>query len=158
MLDARDYGRKWESLAALTDLSLWCVNSTMACSPEYKTTETSEAFPVTNGVKQGCILAPTLFNMMFTACWWMPSATPMGTVLALGTELMGNSSTCVGFRQRPMSRRLLFADETTMQQCVSRFSTACDNFEQLQLAPWKLRSCMHQPAPQKTCEPPHHHC
>ena len=29
--------------------------------------EASEAFPVTNGVKQGCILAPTLFSMMLSA-------------------------------------------------------------------------------------------
>ncbi|BFZ17197.1 hypothetical protein BsWGS_20236 [Bradybaena similaris] len=27
----------------------------------------SESFNVTNGVKQGCILAPTLFSMMFAA-------------------------------------------------------------------------------------------
>ena len=27
--------------------------------------EPSEAFPVTNGVKQGCVRAPTLFSMMF---------------------------------------------------------------------------------------------
>ena len=29
--------------------------------------EFSDAFPVTNGVKQGCVLAPTLFSMMFSA-------------------------------------------------------------------------------------------
>ncbi|VDL95865.1 unnamed protein product [Schistocephalus solidus] len=27
----------------------------------------SEAFAVTNGVKQGCVLAPTLFSLMFLA-------------------------------------------------------------------------------------------
>ena len=29
--------------------------------------EFSEPFEVTNGVKQGCVLAPTLFSMMFSA-------------------------------------------------------------------------------------------
>ena len=29
--------------------------------------EFSDPFPVTNEVKQGCVLASTLFNMMFTA-------------------------------------------------------------------------------------------
>ena len=29
--------------------------------------ELSDPFPVTNGVKQGCVLASTLFSMMFTA-------------------------------------------------------------------------------------------
>ena len=29
--------------------------------------EVSDPFPVTNGVKQGCVLAPTLFSMMFSA-------------------------------------------------------------------------------------------
>ena len=29
--------------------------------------EFSDPFPVTDGVKQGCVLAPTLFSMMFSA-------------------------------------------------------------------------------------------
>jgi len=29
--------------------------------------DTSEAFPVKNGVKQGCVLAPTLFSIVFAA-------------------------------------------------------------------------------------------
>ena len=29
--------------------------------------EYSEPFPVTNGVKQSCVMAPTLFSMMFSA-------------------------------------------------------------------------------------------
>ena len=29
--------------------------------------EFSEPFPVTNGVKQGCVMAPTMFSMMFSA-------------------------------------------------------------------------------------------
>ena len=30
--------------------------------------EFSDPFPVTNGVNQGCVLAPTLFRMMFPPC------------------------------------------------------------------------------------------
>jgi len=29
--------------------------------------DASDAFPVSNGVKQGCVLAPTFFSMVFAA-------------------------------------------------------------------------------------------
>ena len=33
--------------------------------------EFSEPFEVTDGVKQGCVMAPTLYSMMFLLCSWM---------------------------------------------------------------------------------------
>ena len=47
-----------------------------------------DPFPVTNGIKQGCVLAPTLFSMMFSA---MLTAVTM--VYLLGIALMGSFST-----------------------------------------------------------------
>ena len=52
----------------------------------------SDPFPVTNGVKQGCVLASTLFSMMFSAM--LTDAFRMVTmVYLLGIALMGNFST-----------------------------------------------------------------
>ena len=54
--------------------------------------EFSDLFPVTNGVKQGCVLASTLFSMMFSAM--LTDAFRMVTmVYLLGIALMGNFST-----------------------------------------------------------------
>ena len=49
--------------------------------------EFSDPFPVTNGVKQGCVLASTLFNMMFSAMLQMTM------VYLFGIALMGYFST-----------------------------------------------------------------
>ena len=62
---------------------LWKIMAKFGCPPRYKAMvrqfndgmqarvqndrEYSEPFPVTNGVKQGCVMAPTLFSMMFSA-------------------------------------------------------------------------------------------
>ena len=54
--------------------------------------EFSDPFPVTNGVKQGCVLASTLFSMMFSAM--LTDAFRMVTmVYLLGIALMENFST-----------------------------------------------------------------
>ena len=49
--------------------------------------EYSEPFPVTNGVKQDCVMAPTLFSMMFSAMLTYAFKTLM-LVFQLGTALM----------------------------------------------------------------------
>ena len=62
---------------------LWKIMTKFGCPPRYMAMvrqfhdgmqarvqndgEYSEPFPVTNGVKQGCVMAPTLFSMMFSA-------------------------------------------------------------------------------------------
>ena len=58
---------------------LWKIMTKFGCPPRYVAMvrqfhdgmqalgEYSEPFPVTNGVKQGCVMAPTLFSMMFSA-------------------------------------------------------------------------------------------
>ena len=62
---------------------LWKVMAKFCCPPRYiamvrqfqdgmqarvqNDGEYSESFPVTNGVKHGCVMAPTLFSMMFSA-------------------------------------------------------------------------------------------
>ena len=52
----------------------------------------SDPFPVTNGVKQGCVLVLTLFSMMFLPCSKMLSR--MVTIkYLLGIVLMGSFST-----------------------------------------------------------------
>ena len=102
--------------------------------------ELSEPFPVTNGVKQGCVLAPTLFSLMFSA---------------MLTNAFENNDTGIDINYRmdgklfnprrlkaktkinsDTVRELLFADdcalyansEADMQHNVSAFSYACANF------------------------------
>ena len=119
----------------------------------------SDAFPVTNGVKQGCILAPTLFSMMFTAMLsdaFCNNAENMKIKFRTDGRLFNlrrlQAKTKV--EEEPV-RDLLFADdcalndatEAQMQQSMDCFSTACDNFG-LTIST-KKTEVLHQPAPQK---------
>ncbi|KAI0224060.1 hypothetical protein LSAT2_024917 [Lamellibrachia satsuma] len=124
--------------------------------------ETSEPFPVTNGVKQGCVLAPTLFSLVFSAM--LTDAFRDGDVgidlTDTGTVQMASCSTSGGFKQKPRSRQtssgtscllmtaLNAGSEADMQRNVDKFSISCTNFG-LTIS-IKKTEVLHQPAPGKT--------
>ena len=124
----------------------------------------SDTFPVTNGVKQGCVLAPTLFSMVFSA---------------MLTDAFRNSEDGIRVRYRTdgrlfnirrfqavtkvketVIREFLFADdcalnastEERMQNEMNCFSLACDNFG-LTIST-KKTEVMYQPAPGKPYKAP----
>ena len=127
--------------------------------------DTSDSFPVTNGVKQGCVLAPTLITMVFAAMLRVASqdnddviqvkCRTDGGVFNLG-RLKANTKVKIA-----TLRELLFADdcalnsntEVEMQQCVNHFSRACDNFD-FTISTNKTE-VMHQPEPRKMYQKPH---
>ena len=113
--------------------------------------DTSHSFPVTNGVKQGCVLAPTLFSMVFAAMLHDASQyNDDGIQLKYRTDggvfnlrlLKANTKVKVATQ-----RELLFADdcalnsntEAEMQQCVNHFSRATTLV--LPSAPRTQKSC-----------------
>ena len=121
--------------------------------------ETSRDFPVNNGVKQGCVLAPTLFSLMFSAMLTDAfSRDDEGIELRYRTDgkLFNprrlNATTKVHVKK---IKDLLFADdcvlntntEESMQQTMDEFSTLCDNFG-LTIST-KKTEVMYQPAPGK---------
>ena len=126
--------------------------------------DTSEAFPVTNCVKQGCVLAPTLFSMVFAA---------------MLTDAFQNHEDGIPLRYRTdgrifnprrlqaitkvketVIRDFLFADdcalnastEEEMQHELDCFSSACDNFG-LTISTTKTE-VMYQTAPGKPYHEP----
>ena len=65
--------------------------------------EFSDPFPVTNRVKQGCVLALTLFSMMFLPCLQMLSRM-VTMVYLLGIALIENLSS-LGCKLNPRCRQ-----------------------------------------------------
>nr|VZI37250.1 unnamed protein product [Spirometra erinaceieuropaei] len=132
----------------------------------------SEAFAVTNGVKQGCVLAPTLFSLMFSAMLMDAYRDERpGIRIAYKTDghllnqrrmhfksrLWGtrwtSSKSTVELSSTTTVHELLFADdcalnttsEEEMQRSMDLFSAACENFG-LVINTQKT-VVMHQPPP-----------
>ena len=102
--------------------------------------DSSDPFPVTNGVKQGCVLAPTLFSIMFSAMLseaFQDDAHGIPLRFRTDGKLFNlrrlQAKTKV---EETLVRDMLFADdcalnassELEMQQSMDRFSSACDAF------------------------------
>ena len=126
--------------------------------------EPSEAFTVTNGVKQGCVLAPTLFSMMFSA---MLSDAFSDREPGINIRYRSDGKLFNPWRLQAVTkvketvlRDFLFADdcalnagdEQEMQAEMDSFSSACNNFG-LTIST-KKTEVMYQPAPNKQYHEP----
>nr|VZI11509.1 unnamed protein product [Spirometra erinaceieuropaei] len=117
----------------------------------------SDAFAVTNGVKQGCVLAPTLFSLMFTAMLMDARLDKCpGIRIAHRTDGRLLNQRRMHFQSRVSTttvHELLFADDCAMnttskedmQGSMDLFSAACENFG-LVISTQKT-AVMHQPPP-----------
>ncbi|VDL91470.1 unnamed protein product [Schistocephalus solidus] len=117
----------------------------------------SEAFTVTNGVKQGCILAPALFSLMFSA---MPMDAYRDEQTGIRIAYRTDGHLLNSRRMQAPTRvstttvhDLLFADdcalntvtEEDMQRSMNLFAAGCANFV-LTISTAKT-VVMHQPPP-----------
>ena len=121
--------------------------------------ESFVAFPVTNGVKQECVLAPTLYSIMFSAMLFDAFS---GLDNGIGIQYHTDGSV-FNFRKLRAKTRMktgiinefLFADDcalsattkANMQNSVDKFSMACESFG-LTIST-KNTEVMHQPVPGK---------
>nr|VZI25712.1 unnamed protein product [Spirometra erinaceieuropaei] len=123
----------------------------------------SEAFAVTNGVKQGYVLAPTLFSLMFSAMLMDAHRDERpGIRIAYRTDIHLLNQRRMHFQSRVSTttvHELLFADdcalnttsEEEMQRSMDLFSAACENFG-LVINTQKT-VVMHQPPPNSATAP-----
>nr|VZI10277.1 unnamed protein product [Spirometra erinaceieuropaei] len=123
----------------------------------------SEAFAVTNGVKQGCVLAPTLFSLMFSAMLMDAYRDEHpGIRIAYRTDGHLLNQRRMHFQSRISTttvHELLFADgcalnttsEEKMQRSMDLFSAACESFD-LVINTQKT-VMMHQPPPNSVTAP-----
>ncbi|BHF59201.1 hypothetical protein SprV_0100215700 [Sparganum proliferum] len=123
----------------------------------------SEAFAVTNGVKQGCVLAPTLINLMLSAMLLDAYRDERPAIrIAYRTDGQLLNQRRMHFQSRVSTTSVhehLFADdcalnttsEEEMQRSMDLFSAACENFG-LVINTQKT-VVMHQPPPNSATPP-----
>ena len=124
----------------------------------------SDPFPVTNGVKQGCVLAPTLFSLLFSAML-MDAFRDTSPGIPIRYRCDGKLFNprrlqAVSKVKDTVIRDLVFADdcalnannEQEMQLEMDVFSTACDNFGFT--ISTKKTEMMYQPAPENPYQKP----
>ncbi|KAL8595830.1 hypothetical protein ACOMHN_012248 [Nucella lapillus] len=126
--------------------------------------EPSEAFPVTNGVKQGCVLALTLFSMMFSAMLYnaFSDCKPGINIKYRSDGKLFNPWRLQAITKvkETVLRDFLFADdcalnagdEQEMQAEMDSLSSVCNNFG-LTIST-KKTEVMYQPVPNKQYHEP----
>lgn len=101
--------------------------------------DTSNAFPINRGVKQGCVLAPTLFGIYFAYVFKTAFANiPNHVGVSLLTGDDGNFFSPARYKAKTrveenVLREILYADDAALcatsasqlQQLLSSFSSAC---------------------------------
>lgn len=126
--------------------------------------ELSGPFEVSNGVKQGCVLAPTLFSLMFSAML-EDAFRDINVGINIRYRLDGKLFNLRRLQAKSrvkthIIRDLLFADdcslnassEADLQYCLDKFAEACSNFG-LTINTEKTE-VMYQPAPDKIFKEP----
>nr|VZI13316.1 unnamed protein product [Spirometra erinaceieuropaei] len=121
----------------------------------------SEAFAVTNGVKQGCVLAPTLFSLMFSAMLmdvYRDEHPRIRIAYRTDGHLLNNRRMNFQSRVSTATVHELAGDcalnttsEKEMQRSMDLFSAACENFG-LVINTQKT-VVMHQPPPNSATAP-----
>ena len=159
---------------------LWKIMAKFSCLPRYiamvrqfhdrmqarvqNDGEYSEPFSVTNGVKQGCVMAPTLFSMMFSAML-TDAVQDVDAGFPIRSRFVGKLLNLRRLQAKfkvktDVVDKLLYADdlaenaksEEKMQGAVDRMSKVCDNF-QLIISTKKTEE-VHRPSPGKPYSEP----
>ena len=162
---------------------LWQILERLGCPPKFLnmiiqlhenqfgqvrlSSDLSEPFPIINGVKQGCVLAPILFSVFFSMMLKQATADlddDDGIYIRYRTDgslfnlrrLQAHTMT-----MEQLIREMLFADdaalaahsETAIQRITSCFAEAAQLFG-LEVS-LKKTEVLHQPAPHEEYHPPH---